>query len=147
MNAAHPIPKTDSQPLKIILIGTSGGAQVALGAASYLHDWLNAQLIVLSVGGAFDGNTGFEQVSHIYHLQGRQDWVENVTSILFAGRWPLTVASPFNRAKQQGRYTIINSGPHEHDGSKGYFGTESIEKSDITYVELTLEKVNQLPIW
>jgi hypothetical protein len=147
MNAAHPISQSTSQPVKIILIGTSGGAQVALGAASYLDSFLNAQLIVVSVGGSFDGNTGFEAVNHVYHLRGRRDWVEDITGILFASRWPVTVASPFNRAKQQGRYTIINSGPHAHDGSEGYFGTASVGKSNTTYVELTLQQVNQLPIW
>ncbi|MBW4513351.1 MAG: hypothetical protein KME64_43885 [Scytonematopsis contorta HA4267-MV1] len=147
MNAAHPIEETNSQPLKIILIGTSGGAQVALGAASHLHDWLKAQLIVVSVGGAFDGNTGFEEVSHIYHLRGRRDWIEDITGFVFAERWSLTVASPFNQAKQQGRYTIINTGPHAHDGSEGYFGTASVGKSNVTYVELTLQTVNGLPIW
>jgi len=36
MNAAYSIPLSQRQPFKIILIGTSGGAQVALAAAPYL---------------------------------------------------------------------------------------------------------------
>lgn len=34
MNAAHPIPRSRQQPLNVILVGTSGGVQVALGAVS-----------------------------------------------------------------------------------------------------------------
>ncbi|MBF2006115.1 MAG: hypothetical protein IGS49_11790 [Chlorogloeopsis fritschii C42_A2020_084] len=147
MNAAHPIPKYPKEHLKVILIGTSGGVQVALGAASYLDQWLNARLIVVSVGGSFDGETGFESVDHVYHLQGSRDWVEDITSIVFASRWPITVASPFNQARQLGRYTVINTGPHAHDGAEGYFGTELVGESQTKYVELTLKKVNQLPIW
>jgi hypothetical protein len=147
MNAAHPIPQSSSQPVKIILIGTSGGVQVALGASNYLDEWLNTQLMIVSVGGSFDGNTGFEAVNHVYHLQGRRDWVEDITRILFASRWPITVGSPFNQARRQGRYTVINSGSHGHNGPEGYFGTAKVGKSKTTYVELTLQKVNKLPIW
>ncbi len=148
MNAAYPILQSHKQPLKVILIGDSGGAQVALGAASYLHQWLNnTHLIVVSLGGSFDGRTGFEAVEHVYQLGGRQDWVKDITGIVFASRWKWTVGSPFNQAIQQGRYTVISSGPHTHDGAKGYFGTTSVENSKITYVQLTLQKVNQLPIW
>lgn len=147
MNAAHPIPKSAPRPLKVILIGTSGGVQVALGAVEYLDSLLNAQFTVVSVGGSFDGNTGFETANHVYHLRGSQDWVEDITRILFASRWTVTVASPFNQARLEGRYTVVNSGPHAHDGSEGYFGTASVNNSNTTYVELTLEQVNQLPIW
>lgn len=146
MNAAYPISRSQ-QPLKLILIGTSGGAQVSLGAVSYLENWLNAKLIVISVGGDFDGNTGFETVDHVYHLQGHQDWVEDVARFLFASRWPVTVGSPFNQAQQQGRYTVVSSGPHAHDGPEGYFGTAPVEGRKTSYVELTVQKVNQLPIW
>jgi hypothetical protein len=147
MNAAHPIPRSQQQPLKIILIGTSGGAQVALGAVPYLSRSLNAQSSVISVGGCFDGNTGFKAVDRVYHLQGRKDWVEDITPIVFASRWSWTVGSAFNQARRQGRYTVINTGPHAHDGAEGYFGMASVGASQTTYVELTLQKVNRLPIW
>ncbi|MBD2771565.1 hypothetical protein [Iningainema tapete] len=146
MKAAHPIPQS-GKPVKLILIGTSGGAQVALGAVSYLDKWLNAELIVVSVGGSFDGETGFDEVEHVYHLRGRRDWVEDITGIVFASRWYGTVASPFNQARLQGKYTIVNTGPHTHDGLEGYFGTAFVGGSNTTYVELMLQKVNELPIW
>jgi hypothetical protein len=145
MNAAHPIPQL-RRPLNLILIGTSGGAQVALGAVPYLNQWLDARLTVVSVGGVFDGETGFDQANHVYHLKGEQDWIENISRIVFPACWRWTVASPFNRARQQGRYTVQDSGPQAHDGDKGYFG-EAIAVDQTTYVELTLQKVNQLPIW
>jgi hypothetical protein len=146
MNAAHPIPTSES-PLKVILVGTSGGVQVALGAASYLDERLNADLIVVSVGGDFDGNTGFEAVDHMYHLQGSRDWVEDIPRFVFASRWHLTVGSPFNQARYSGRYTVIVSGSHTHDGAEGYFGQAFVGQSKTTFVELTLQQVNQLPIW
>ncbi|MDZ8053423.1 MAG: hypothetical protein RMX68_014055 [Aulosira sp. ZfuVER01] len=147
MNAVYPIPEHPKQNLKLILLGTSGGVQVALGAAPNLERWLKAQLIVVSIGGDFDGEKGFDAVEHVYQLVGHRDWIEDISQILFASRWPITVGSPFNQARRQGRYTVVKTGPHAHSGSQGYFGTKKIGQSQTTYVELTLEKVNQLPIW
>jgi hypothetical protein len=146
MKAAHPISKS-SQPLKIILMGTSGGAQVALAASPYVDQWLDARIIVVSIGGVFAGTDGFNVAKHVYHLQGRQDWIEDIGSIVFPSRWPWTVGSPFNQARREGRYTVEVSGPHKHDGSQGYFGLDKVQASGIRYVDLTIQKVNQLPIW
>jgi hypothetical protein len=146
MNAVHPI-SLNQKPLKVILIGTSGGVQVALGAVPYLHQWLNnPQIVVVSAGGDFDGDTGFDNVDAMYHLQGKRDWVEDLSRIVFPSRWRWTVGSPFNQARRQGRYTTVISGPHTHDGKEGYFGL-AIARPNQTYVELTLQTVNQLPIW
>ncbi len=147
MNAAHPIPLSSRQPLKIVLVGTSGGAQVALGAAPYLNEWLDTQIFVISVGGVFAGTDGFNAAEHVYHLQGRRDWIDDIGSIIFPSRWPWSVGSPFNQARQQGNYTVHLSGPHAHDGSEGYFGEKRIRPNGITYVDLTLQNVNQFPIW
>lgn len=148
MNAANPIPRSPRQPLKIILIGTSGGAQVALGAAYYLEEWLaSPQIIVVSVGGVFAGTDGFNAVEHTYHLQGRRDWIEDLGAILFPSRWPWTVGSPFNQARRQGDFTVRTIGPQAHDGSTGYFSLKPVKPNGSTYVDLTLQAVNQLPIW
>lgn len=147
MQAAYPIPPSSGQPLKIILIGTSGGAQVALGAAPYLEQSLNPQIIVISVGGVFAGTDGFEAAEHVYHLQGRQDWIEDIGSVVFPSRWPWTVGSPFNQARREGHFTVQTTGPQAHDGSTGYFGENLIRANGITYVDLTLQTVNQLPVW
>lgn len=147
MNAAQPIPQNPRQPLKLILIGTSGGGQVALGATQYLDEWLDAQIVVVSVGGVFNGINGFDAANHVYHLWGSRDWVDNIGSIVFPSRWSLTFASPFNQALQQGDYQEIMTGYHEHDGSEGYFGEKIARANRIRYVDLTLQRVNQLPIW
>lgn len=147
MNAANPVKLSGEKPFKIILVGTSGGAQVALGAVPYLEQWLpKAQLIVVSVGGVFAGTDGFNAADRVYHLQGRQDWIEDIGSIIFPSRWSWTVGSPFNQARRQGDYKVYSSGPHAHDGAKGYFGLKLIE-DNVRYVDLTVQEVEQLPIW
>jgi hypothetical protein len=151
MDAAHPIPQYPGQPIKIIIMGTSGGAQVALAASPYVDQWLNAeldpQIVIVSIGGVFSGTDGFNVAEHVYHLEGRRDWVEDIGNIVFPSRWPWSVGSPFNQARQQGRYTVHTTGPHTHDGSTGYFGKERVGANGVRYVDLTLQQVNQLPIW
>lgn len=146
MNAVQPITAT-SQPPQIILVGTSGGAQVALGAAIYLEKWLDSKITVVSVGGVFAGSNGFDAAERVYHLYGRRDWVEDIGEIVFPSRWPWTVGSPFNRARIRGRYSSQGSGPHAHDGPTGYFGEEEVGQSGEMYVDITLDVINQLPIW
>lgn len=146
MNAAHPIPRSHQQPLNVILVGTSGGVQVALGTVPHLDHWLDARLTVVSLGGVFNGENGFDTVEQVYHLQGERDWVEDI-SIVFASRWRWTVGSPFNQARRQGRYTAMSIGPQTHDGKEGYFGLAIANPPNTQYVEITLQAVNQLPIW
>ena len=142
MTAQQPIPEKP----QIILLGTSGGVQVALGAADYLKRDLEADIVVVSLGGVFAGTNGFKVSDRVYHLHGEFDWVENIGAVVFPSRWRWSVASPFNQARLQNRYTVSSSGAHAHDGAEGYFG-ENLHNKGVTYVDLTLQQVNQLPIW
>ncbi|MGB3758065.1 MAG: hypothetical protein WBA07_17070, partial [Rivularia sp. (in: cyanobacteria)] len=83
----------------------------------------------------------------VYHLRGSRDWVEDVTKIIFADRWSWMVNSPFIQAVRQGRYQVVETGSHTHDGVNGYFSTETMDSSTTTYVGVLLDKVDGLPIW
>jgi hypothetical protein len=146
MEAEQSVPISSETPIQLILMGKSGGAQVALGAAPHLKDWLNAEITVVSFGGVFNGNEGFDAASHVYHFRGDRDWIENIGGIIFPSRWAWVFGSPYAQARQENRYTVVNSGSHEHMGDQGYFGKEQAEEG-MPYVELTVKQVNQLPIW
>ena len=146
MNAKYPILQVPQKPLKVILIGTSGGAQVALGATHYLKQWLKAEITVVSVGGVFSGEHGFADADRIFHFRGTRDSIEDIGGIVFPTRWYWFVTSPFNQARLQGRYAEALSGPHKHDGNDGYFG-ENRAADGKKYVDITLDKINQLPVW
>jgi len=145
MNAAHPIARSD-QPINLILLSTSGGTQVALGATAHLQEWINARLTVVSIGGTFEGRAGFDDVNHVYHLYGDRDWVTMLARVVFPARWSWVVGSPVNQARQQGRYTVCNVGSQEHSGAEGYFGN-AIAFNKTSYLRQTLEQADQLPIW
>lgn len=146
MNAQSPISVNRQRPLKVILIGTSGGAQVALGATRYLKEWLKAEITVVSVGGVFSGENGFAEADRVFHFRGTRDSIEDIGGIVFPSRWYWYATSPFNQARLQGRYTEALSGPHKHDGYDGYFGENRAAEGQ-KYVDITLDKINQLPVW
>lgn len=152
MNAAHPIVRSD-RPINLILISTSGGTQIALGATAHLNNWIDARLTVVSIGGTFEGRAGFNHADHVYHLQGERDWVADLCRVVFPARWRWTVGSPVNQARQQGRYTVCNIGTYEHSGAEGYFGNAIPSVSfanapnGTPYVKQTIEQVDQLQIW
>jgi hypothetical protein len=146
MEAQQDIPASSETPIQLVLMGKSGGAQVALGATPYLQRWLNANITIVSFGGVFSGNDGFDAATHVYHFRGDRDWIENIGGIVFPSRWRWTIGSPYNRARREDRYTVLSSGSHTHQGDEGYFGLEEAETGN-SYVELTVEQTNQLPIW
>lgn len=146
MNAKYPISQAPEKPLKVILIGTSGGAQVALGATHYLKQWLKAEITVVSVGGVFSGENGFADADRIFHFRGSRDSIEDIGGIVFPSRWYCFVGSAFNQARLENRYAETLSGPHKHDGDDGYFGENRVAGEE-KYVDIMLKKVNQLPIW
>ncbi|NMF86513.1 hypothetical protein E1H13_24900 [Nodosilinea sp. P-1105] len=147
MHDTHPVPKDLDDPFQLVLIGTSGGAQVALGAVEHLKAWLPAELTVISMGGVFDGRSGFDHARQVYHYHGSEDLVDNVGSIIFPSRWRWTWASSFNQARRADRYQAIPSGPHEHDGDRGYFGQNPIDDGNQTYLDITIDELLQLPLW
>ncbi|WP_373525282.1 hypothetical protein [Nostoc sp.] len=145
MQAKLPIRDRD-RPLKLILIGTSGGAQVAVGTTPYLNRWLNAEITPILIGGFFEGTEGFAAAEQIYHLRGDRDWIEGVAAVVFPARWRWTVGSPFNQARREGKFVDQISGPHEHQGDEGYFGETQVQGQQ-SYLDLTLQEVKQLPVW
>lgn len=148
MHDTYPIPETLESPFQLVLMGTSGGAQVALGSVNYLKDWLPAEVTVMSFGGVFDGQSGFNGAAQVYHFHGTEDLVDNVGSLMFPSRWRWTWASPFNRARRSDRYQALSSGPHEHDGDRGYFGQDPIDdEGEQTYLDITVDEVLKLPVW
>lgn len=73
------------------------------------------------------------------NLKGRESPVRQALAIPTDVRDPEQVNNLVQKA--------LISSPHAHDGPTGYFGREPVGKSGTTYVDLTLQQVNQLPIW
>jgi hypothetical protein len=114
--------------IPVTLIGYSGGGQVSVGAATYLGPVLKAPILVISLGGVMADDPGFVNVRHLYHFHGQKDPVQSLGQILYAGRWPILPHSPWNKAKTEGKITMIDAGPVTHQDPGGYFLQSEEEK-------------------
>ena len=107
---------------RIVIVGYSGGAQVAIGAAPFLKAQFGAPIDVISVGGVLASDPGIGAVDAIYHFRGDGDRVEKLGALMFAERWPAFANSHWNEAKRDGRLSIHHFANSAHAGPKGYFG-------------------------
>jgi hypothetical protein len=108
----------------VVLIGYSGGAQVCLGAATYLKPALGAPLTVISLGGAVGSDRGLEAVDGMVHLYGTGDVEQKLPALFLPSRWPLARGSRWNRALAEGRLRYVLLGDMVHTGPGGYLDPE-----------------------
>jgi len=124
----------------IILIASSGAAQIAIGAVTYLKEWLKSPIYVISIGGVFGSDPGLLAVDHLFHLYGSRDTAVR-WSLFDAGRWPVYASSAWNRACRQGRVTEICMVNMRHSGRGGYLDFRHTLPDGRTYVDKTVDMV------
>ncbi len=123
----------------VVIIGYSGGAQVAVGAAPFLKDRLGAVIDVISVGGVVSSDPGLVAVRRLHHIYGSHDRVEKIGAVMFAERWRAVVNSHWNTAKREGRIVLKRMENIFHAGPRGYFGLPKI--NGVSNNDRTLEVV------
>ncbi len=104
----------------VTLVGFSGGGQMALGAATMLS-LLGVPVSVVSIGGVFSADPAFDHVQHFWDIRGSRDKTRLLGPLAFPGRWAVTASSPWHRAMDDGRVTVIDGGPVVHEGRGSYF--------------------------
>ena len=127
----------------VILVASSGAAQIAVGAARYLAEWLQAPLYIISVGGVFASDPGLFAVEHLYQLNGSRDAAVKWSN-LDAGRWSISASSFWNRANRQGKVSTIDLGTMCHTGRGSYLDAKSTLPDGTVYVDKTVEIVRQI---
>ncbi len=130
--------------IPITLLGYSGGAQMALGAASYLKRALRAPIEVISLAGVISGNHNFLELEHLYHIVGDKDLVEKEGPILFPRRWKIFPLSYWNRAKRRGKISFISLGPVGHNAAQGPYGATAGLPDGRTHLQQTVELLSNL---
>ena len=124
----------------IYLVGYSGGAQVAVGAACYLTR-LRSKVTIITVGGVFSSIPGLLLANHVHCLVGSKDKTVWLGPILFPGRWPIAARSAWNKAKRRGKVTITDMGPMIHSGRGDYFTRSVTFEDGKTYADHTADVV------
>ncbi|HEY81198.1 MAG TPA: hypothetical protein EYP25_04045 [Anaerolineae bacterium] len=125
--------------IPVVIMGWSGGGQIAVGVAPFLCLGLDAPIYVVSIGGVLTDDPGIAFVEHLWHLQGDKDHFHLISDILFPGRWPFIKNSAWNRFKRAGKMTVITPGPMSHTGKGDYFDSNAILPNGQTFVERTVE--------
>ncbi len=123
----------------ITLLGYSGGAQVALGAVTYLKYALDVPIEVISLSGVMSGNNGVALIDRLYHLQGDRDLLAQIGAMMFPKRWPILSWSSWNLAKAEGRVQLIPLGPVSHNGPSGPLDAIAQLPNGNTHLSQTLE--------
>ena len=127
----------------IFIIGYSGAGQMAVGATTYLREWVRGPIYVISLGGLFGSDPGLLAADHVYQLSGSTDKVL-LMNFLAPGRWPIFATSEFNRAKRQGRITNIDMGPMNHTGRTGYLDAKTHLDDGTSFVDHTVDVVAEI---
>ena len=97
---------------RLVLLGYSGGAQVAVSAAPFLKRLLGTSVHVISLGGVLDSDPGLRVVSRLDHLVGDKDIMERIGRIVYPGRWPIARASAWNAARSTGVVEVKHAARH-----------------------------------
>ena len=133
----YPMERDD---VPVFVIGYSGAGQMAVGAMTYLREWLPGPLYTISLGGIFGSDPGLLATDHLFHFQGANDhalWLRH----LGPGRWPIFPTSEYNRAKRQGRISYITPGPMGHTGRGSYLDAKTSLPDGTPLIDRTVELV------
>ena len=139
---SHGYSKADKAP--IIIIGYSGGGQIAVAAAGPLYDLSKAEISVISLGGIIASEPSLDKIKTLYHLIGKKDKVHNIGRIFFPGRWPIIRYSAWNRAKAKAKIKFVDMGPPDHTGKNGYLDGKAKLANGQTYFEHTVEVITKI---
>jgi hypothetical protein len=130
--------------IPITLIGYSGGAQVAAGAAPYLKNLLRAPIDLISLAGVISADAGLYDLRFLYHLVGSKDSVEKYLTMIFPGRWPLFANSSWQRGKRKGKFTLVPMGPIGHNGDGSYLDHTQHLENGKKFLDHTLDTVRYI---
>lgn len=125
--------------IPVVLIGYSGGGEMAISTITPLKRALAAPVYVISLGGVLSSDPYLEDVEHLYHLRGTKDRVQLIGSILFPGRWRFAWLSTWNQIRLAGRISIVPMGPLAHNGPGGYLDEHSTLLDGRTHLDATVQ--------
>lgn len=128
----------------IWVMGWSGAGQIAVGAARYLHQLFHAPVYVVSIGGVMLDDPGIAEIEHLFHLQGSKDHFPLLGDVLSPGRWPFVRHSPWNRAREEGRITVVDPGPMKHTGNGDYFDHKALLPDGKSHAERTADVIAEI---
>lgn len=130
--------------IPVVLLGYSGGAQVATGAVGELFEQFHAPLWLITLGGFHNGANDLKHALHLYRLTSANDWIERVGIRLFPQRWRLWRRSAWNRALEAGKITAHSLDPATHVGPQSYISATARLADGRSHLDRTTETVIEI---
>jgi hypothetical protein len=127
--------------IPVVLLGYSGGAQVATGAVGELHTRLRAPLVLITLGGFHNGTGDLTHARHLYRLTSASDRIERVGTWIFPQRWRLFRRSAWNRARRAGKITEHRLDPATHVGPRSYISPTTLLPDGRSHLDRTADTV------
>ncbi len=128
-------------PAPVVLMGLSGGGQIAVGAAPILRNLIKAPVWVVSIGGVLTSDPGILAAQHVWHLSGSKDHIQYVGRTIYPGCWRLFPNSAWNQAVRGGKITFIRMGPMKHMGHGDYMSRSAKLPDGESFVHRTVEVI------
>jgi pimeloyl-ACP methyl ester carboxylesterase len=128
----------------VTIVGFSGGAQIALGTATFLKTLLRAPIRIISIGGVMSDDIGVKSVDKLYHIWGDDDPLHGLGAILYAGRWKLFPNTPWNQAMANGKIEFVNIGKMHHNGGTNYFSWTAFTPDGRSHAIATIDTIGEL---
>jgi hypothetical protein len=128
----------------VILLGYSGGGQVAVGSAQYVARILHRPVWVIGIGGVYSDDEGILHVAHLYQLTGSRDYTWRLGDIFFPGHWRIFPHSAWNRARREHLISFRNMGPMKHTLKGDYFSRSSKLPDGQAHAEKTIATIAEL---
>jgi pimeloyl-ACP methyl ester carboxylesterase len=125
----------------VVLIGYSGGGQIALGATAPLAARTARTVSVVSLGGVMASPRTVDGLARLVHLRGSNDLVARIGGAFFPGRWPIWRWSTWNRSIERGLIRTVDLGPMDHTGRDGYLDDETSLEDGRSYLDATVATV------
>ena len=117
----RPPTNNEAGEVELVLLGYSGGGEMAMGMADYLRRLCRCPVRIISCCGVFSGNQLLEQVGPIAMVVGSRDPVAAFGRIAYPGRSPLLPLSNWNRAVARGQVQRLPIPGLSHNGGNGPF--------------------------
>ena len=105
----------------LVLLGYSGGGEMAMGAADYLRRLCRTPVRIVTFCGVFGGNHRLAGLEGIVTIVGGRDPVAAFGNIAYPGRLPLLMFSSWNRAVSRGAVQRRVIEGMNHNGPRGPF--------------------------
>lgn len=128
----------------VVLLGYSGGGQVAVGSVPYLARILQCPVWVIGIGGVYSDDEGILHVRHLYQLTGTRDFTWRLGEILFPGHWGIFPYAAWQRARARKLISFVDMGPMKHALKGDYFSRSTKTADGQTHAEKTVATIVQL---